>query len=447
MMPPVSLASLITDALPHYQWPALAQRHLRYTDIEPLINRLEGAAQVTVERIGSSYEGRPIQRISMGHGPLTVLAWTQMHGDEPTATAAALDWLNMLSQHAGPGLPADWQAQVSLHVILMLNPDGAQRTTRVNAQGIDINRDAVALQSPEGQLLHAQITALAPDIAFNLHDQSRYYAVGDSGQPATLAFLAPPFNARDDIDASRRRAMQLIVAMYQAVNACVPGHVSRYEDPFSARCFGDSVAARQISTILIESGAAVQDPHRQQARLLTGVALHTALCTVLANADRQYSFTQYQAIPANIEHGLCDVLLQGVTQQPDQGAPFCCDIAINAGPGETGQIMAIGDVSTLGAFRCRQGSDWSLLTGRTLCITAACTLTDAQYLAWLRQGVTGFYDPRGLLTVATCLPVQRVTTTDACPAPCLQPGDQAVLVLRHHSGRLAALLGTHWQRL
>ncbi|MCU7553224.1 M14 family zinc carboxypeptidase [Alteromonas sp. ASW11-19] len=447
MMLPVSLAYLITDALPHYQWPTLDQPHLYYADIAPLIAQFEEQAGVGVQHIGNSYEGKPIHRITVGHGPLTVLAWTQMHGDEPTTTAAVLDWLNMLSTTGGPGLPAGWASQVTLHIIPMLNPDGAQRRTRVNAQGIDINRDARALQSPEGQLLHAQVTALSPDIAFNLHDQSRYYAAGNSGLPATLAFLAPPFNAGDDINPSRLQAMQLITAMFQAVNACVPGHVSRYEDSFSARCFGDSVAARGVSTILIESGAARKDPHRQQARSLTVVALHTALCTLLANAADRYSAAQYQAIPVNRENGLYDFLLKGVTQHPEHGAPFRCDIGINADAGKPGQIVAIGDLTGLGAFYSHQCNDWTALSGKQVCITTAFTLTDARYLNWLRLGVTSFYDPDGLLTIETCLPVNVVVTTGKHPPPCVQPGDAAVMLLRYDSGRLAAILGSHWQRL
>ena len=35
-------------------------------------------------------------------------------------------------------------------MVPMLNPDGAERFQRRNAQGIDINRDALLLQSPEG---------------------------------------------------------------------------------------------------------------------------------------------------------------------------------------------------------------------------------------------------------------------------------------------------------
>src|SRR4029079_5808560 len=44
-----------------------------------------------LERVGASLEGRAINLIPIGSGPLRVLLWSQMHGDEPPATAALFD--------------------------------------------------------------------------------------------------------------------------------------------------------------------------------------------------------------------------------------------------------------------------------------------------------------------------------------------------------------------
>jgi hypothetical protein len=41
----------------------------------------------TVEQLGESVEGRSIHHVRAGTGPMPVLLWSQMHGDEPTATS------------------------------------------------------------------------------------------------------------------------------------------------------------------------------------------------------------------------------------------------------------------------------------------------------------------------------------------------------------------------
>ena len=46
--------------------------------------------------------------------------------------------------------------------------------------GIDMNRDALALQTPEGRLLKQLVFDLKPDFGFNLHDKHRRYSVGQS---------------------------------------------------------------------------------------------------------------------------------------------------------------------------------------------------------------------------------------------------------------------------
>ena len=48
------------------------------------------------ECVGTSVLGRPICSVKFGRGPRRILFWTQMHGNEPTATGAVFDLLNFL---------------------------------------------------------------------------------------------------------------------------------------------------------------------------------------------------------------------------------------------------------------------------------------------------------------------------------------------------------------
>lgn len=326
-------------------WPNLAKRQLTYPDITAIIDTLAADAALQHMVIGSSYLGTPIRRLTLGHGPLVVLAWTQMHGNESTATAAVLDWLRMLSDETPADLPPDWQELLTLQVIPMLNPDGAAAGTRETAQGIDMNRDAIAQQTPEGRLLWQQVQSLKPSVAFNLHDQNPYYAAGEGGEPATLAFLAPAYHPDKHVDGPRLRAKQLIAHMRHILSHWLPQGIGRYDDTYSQRSFGDAIAGTGASTILIESGEHRGDPTRQVARKLNVMALHAGLSALLSGAYQEFSLADYYAIPDNVSDGFVDIKLTQLTIDDGEYAPYQVDLCLNRDEqrGQGYKIEFIGD--------------------------------------------------------------------------------------------------------
>ena len=128
---------------------------LDHAEVVRRLTALTAAARdlFAVEKIGESLEGRSISDVRIGSGSTVVLLWSQMHGDEPTATAALFDLFEYLRRHRDEPMVRRILAQLTLHVVPMLNPDGAERFQRRNAQSIDINRDALRLQTPEGRVL------------------------------------------------------------------------------------------------------------------------------------------------------------------------------------------------------------------------------------------------------------------------------------------------------
>ena len=105
--------------------------------------------ELQLERVGASTLGRPISMLSVGQGPQQILLWSQMHGDEPSATPALLDLAHWLVRSSSE-VARTVLDRLSLRIVPMLNPDGAHAFTRENAQGIDINRDARTRATPEG---------------------------------------------------------------------------------------------------------------------------------------------------------------------------------------------------------------------------------------------------------------------------------------------------------
>ncbi len=394
----------------HYQQikqPGLDKPQLVHSDIAPLLAQHQQNPLFRITQPGQSVLGTPIWQIDVGTGPVKLLAWSQMHGDEPTATAALMDLLNFISAPQQQSWRETWLSKISIRLIPMLNPDGAAANTRFNSMGIDINRDAKALQTPEGQLLMQAATDFKPDFGLNLHDQNRFYAVGDSTTPATISLLAPAFNTAKDIDSSRKKAMQLIGDMRDLMARQLPGHLGKYDDTFSWRSFGDTFAGMGISTVLIESGAYPADANRQLARQLNTQLLVMAIESIASGAYQQQDLQAYQAIPFNRDGGIQDMLLTNLTISVNgHNARVDLALELDSDGAKPARIREIGDLSVYGGFARFDATGLRYLAPKAYVLTKALTLDNARYLALLRDGYSHFSGDATLLINQTDWPVQ-----------------------------------------
>ena len=242
-----------------YKEPSLQKRRIKHHQIQPLIQRFDANPKFEVQKVGESIEGRDLKLISVGSGSTNIFLWSQMHGNEPTATQAIFDILNFLDAPQFKKEKREILSKLKLHFLPMLNPDGAEVYQRRNALGIDINRDALRLQSPEGRTLKRIRDSLDAKFGFNLHDQSTYYNAELTNKPATISYLATAYNYEKDINEVRSNAMKVIVYMNEIIQKYAPGQVGRYSDDFEPRAFGDNIAKWGTSLILIESGGYTND--------------------------------------------------------------------------------------------------------------------------------------------------------------------------------------------
>lgn len=119
----------------------------RYITFEMIASFLEKYHFNNIILLGHSVNGIPIQLYQIGQGKKKILMWSQMHGNESTTTKALFDLLNYLKHQP------EILHHLSIYFIPMLNPDGAKVYTRVNANGIDLNRDAFDCAQPESKCL------------------------------------------------------------------------------------------------------------------------------------------------------------------------------------------------------------------------------------------------------------------------------------------------------
>lgn len=308
--------NLVWDNYNQYHESAIKSRLFKHSDLLPLIEKHVKSNLLIDEIISESVDKRSIHHLVAGKGKIKVLLWSQMHGDEATATMALFDLFNFLSadDQFNP-LRNKLLTQLELHFVPMLNPDGAQIWTRRNSMNIDLNRDAKNLATPEAKALMSLGKQLKPDFGFNLHDQSTLYAAGkNTKNPATISFLAPAYNTAKEMNNTRTKAVQLIASINKAIQTKIPGQVAKYNDTHDSTCFGDTFQGMGISTILIESGGYQDDPDKQFIRKINFYGLITALDAIASQAYLNEEVESYWALPNN-SRNLHDVIIRKVNMQ------------------------------------------------------------------------------------------------------------------------------------
>ena len=156
-----------------------------------------------------SVKGVPLLKrdvITLGDDPdspakLKVMVVGGIHGDELSSSALALNWIKLATQAPSNSIsnsPASFAGGIHWRFIPMLNPDGlmAQPAKRVNANGVDLNRNFPTpnwardakiyweqrtnkdrrrwpgkepLSEPESKFLHDEMAKFKPNLIVSIH--------------------------------------------------------------------------------------------------------------------------------------------------------------------------------------------------------------------------------------------------------------------------------------
>ena len=208
---------------------ALFGKWIRLKDIEPLFSKFNSVFDISV--LGNSEEERQILKFKVGSGDKKILLWSQMHGNESTGTKALFDLFNCFLANDSDIIKKILK-ECTLVFVPMLNPDGSEYYTRVNANNIDLNRDAVDRSAKESKLLRNLLEEFKPDFCFNLHDQRTIFSVEGTKNPATISFLAPSEDLERTVTKGRTETMSVIVAMNELIQSVLPNQVGRYPHCF-----------------------------------------------------------------------------------------------------------------------------------------------------------------------------------------------------------------------
>lgn len=298
--------SRIIDNYNLYKYSHISGRYLPYAEIRKYL-KLKASYRIEEKLVGHSVKGEPITLLKLGRGDYKVFMWSQMHGNESTTTKAVLDLINFLNTNED--IAPEILDRLTLYIIPILNPDGANAYTRVNANKVDLNRDSVNLTQPESKVLRKTFEEINPDFCFNLHDQRTIFSVGNTNNPATISFLAPSEDEARTITPTREKAMELISIMVKELQAHIPGKLGRFDDSFNLSCIGDMFTHLGKPTILFEAGHYPDDYEREVTRKYIFLALVTALQNLAENEIKGSNYTLYLELPEN-EKRFFDILIK-----------------------------------------------------------------------------------------------------------------------------------------
>lgn len=410
---------LLEAAFETYKDPAITHRRFKHGDIQPLIQK--HADDFQLEKLGESVAGKSISSMSWGDGKTKVMLWSQMHGNESTATMSLFDLFNFLegNKDGYDELRDLLKNQLNLKFIPMLNPDGADAFKRRNNLDIDLNRDAISQISPEAVILKKARDDFEPEFGFNLHDQQIYYNVVNTPKQATISLLAPAFNYETEINDVRGRAMQTIAGMNELLQEFIPGQVGKYDDAFEPRAFGDNIQKWGTSTILIESGGYLGDPEKQYIRKINFMVILNALHQIATKGYEQYTTEQYFAIPDN-GFQLMDLIINEMqVKVNDNWYPLDLAIRRRESESEAGYFMS-GSVEDLGDMQIFYGFETLDATGLQYTEGKVCPtvfesvdkISEQEAIDLMRQGFLAVKVKNGEARQVHGLPVLVLKTTE-----------------------------------
>lgn len=159
----------------------------------------------TVGSIGTSVKGRAITAYYIGSGPTHIIYVGAIHGTELSTRSLMMRWLDELEANAR-NIPAD----KTIVIIPTINPDGAARGNRTNANNVDLNRNfdvsdwkkdvttvtnapfpggggPAPMSEPETKALASLVLRLRPRMVLSYHSVGGVVAGNQAGDSVALA--------------------------------------------------------------------------------------------------------------------------------------------------------------------------------------------------------------------------------------------------------------------
>ncbi len=148
------------------------QQPIDYQYLSEFLKTVDRPGFIEITEAGKSIEGRSLFLVHLSHNNRKsnwkLFFYAQQHGNEPAGKDALIYLIKKIADD-----PDYLPKNVDLWIMPMVNPDGAEKKQRRNANDADLNRDHRLLTQPETRILHQTTRQILPHVALDCHEFTR----------------------------------------------------------------------------------------------------------------------------------------------------------------------------------------------------------------------------------------------------------------------------------
>jgi murein tripeptide amidase MpaA len=155
-----------------------------------LVARIGARPGVSVASLGQTLDGREMDYLTLGEGPLKIWFYARQHPGESMAEWWMEGALEALTDPADP-IARSLRQKATFHIVPNMNPDGSARGhLRTNAVGVNLNREwhePTAERSPEVLCVRNAMDRTGVDFAMDVHGDEaipQVFLAGFEGIPS-----------------------------------------------------------------------------------------------------------------------------------------------------------------------------------------------------------------------------------------------------------------------
>lgn len=160
------------------------ERHTSHDELMQFLYDVQGRSdRMRVRALATTDDGRTMPLVMLGAPPTAtpgtaffsgrplVFITGNVHGGERAGREGTLQLIRELALGSEQAL----LERVNVLIVPSLNPDGAERRTRTNSMGYDMNRDFIVAESPEiSAIVEEVLTQWWPDVYVDVHNGGAY---------------------------------------------------------------------------------------------------------------------------------------------------------------------------------------------------------------------------------------------------------------------------------